>query len=104
MARAKISLKPKLKPTAGYILLEPEEGERKTATGIVLPETAEEKPQEGKVVAVGPEETTDAGAKRKPPCQAGDKVIYKKWGGNEVKIAGKEYLFVKFDDILAVTS
>lgn len=102
MARPKGSGKPKVKPTAGHILIEPVEAERRTASGIVLPETAEEKPQEGRVIAVGPEEVTDSGAKRKPPCKAGDKVIYKKWGGNEVKIGSKEYLFVKFDDILAV--
>lgn len=94
--------KPKIKPTAGYILVKPLEAERKTASGIVLPETAEEKPQEGKVIAVGGEEITDSGSKRKSPCKVGARVIYKKWGGNEVKIAGEEYLFVKFEDILAV--
>lgn len=90
-----------LRPTAGYVLLEALEAERKTASGIVLPETAEEKPQKGKVLAVGSEEITDSGARRPAPCQAGDFVIYKKWGGNEVKVEGKEYLFVKFEDILA---
>lgn len=91
-----------LKPTSGYLLLEPEEAETKTASGIVLPDKAGEKPQSGKVLAVGDEEVTDGGAKRQSPAKVGDRVIYKKWGGNEIKINGKEYLFVKFDDILAI--
>lgn len=91
-----------LKPTAGYVLLEPEEAETKTVSGIVLPDTASEKPQSGKVLAVGDDEVTDSGSKRPAPARVGDRVIYKKWGGNEIKLDGKEYLFVKFDDILAV--
>ena len=51
---------------------------------------------------MGPEEITDSGTKRKSPVKTGDVVIYKKWGGNEVKIEGKEFLFAKFDDILAI--
>lgn len=91
-----------LKPTAGYLLLEPQEAETKTASGIVLPDTAGEKPQSGSVLAVGDDEITDGGATRKAPAKVGDRVVYKKWGGNEIKTEGKEYLFVKFDDILAV--
>ncbi|MBI3290056.1 co-chaperone GroES [Candidatus Microgenomates bacterium] len=92
-----------LKPTPGNVLLEPEEAMKKTASGIVLPETANaEKPQRGKVLAVGASETTDSGAKKEAPCKVGDQVYYKKWGGNELKIENKEYLLVKFDDILAV--
>jgi chaperonin GroES len=89
-------------PAPGYILLEPEEKEVKTASGIVLPDTASEKPQAGYVLAVGDPEITDSGAKRESPAKVGDRVIYKKWGGNEIKIDSKEYLFVKFEDILAV--
>lgn len=89
------------KPTAGHLLLEPEETETKTASGILLPDSSGEKPQTGTVLAVGSDEVTDSGTLRKPPVKPGDKVIYKKWGGNEIKIAGKEYMFVKFDDILA---
>ena len=92
------------KPTAGHILLEPEETETKTASGILLPDSSGEKPQTGTVISVGSDEITDSGALRKPPVKSGDKVIYKKWGGSEIKIAGKEYIFVKFDDILAVQS
>lgn len=92
----------KLKPTAGYLLIEPLEAETKTAGGIYLPDTASEKPQKGKVLSVGAPELTEKGAKRSSPVRAGDLVIYKKWGGNDVKIEGKEYLFVKFEDVLAV--
>jgi len=91
-----------LTPTAGYVLIEPVEAEKKTASGIVLPETHEEKPQRGKVLAVGEAEITESGVKRNPPCRVGQTVIYTQWGGKEVKIEGKEYLFVKFEDILAV--
>jgi len=91
-----------LKPAAGYLLIEPVEKETKTASGIYLPDSAEEKPQKGKVLAVGADEITDSGAKKSPPAKVGDIIIYKKWGGNEVKIGGQEYLFAKFEDILAV--
>lgn len=91
-------------PAAGYILLEPLEKEEKTAAGIYLPDSASEKPQKGKVLAVGADETTDSGAKKVSPVKLGDTVIYKKWGGNEVKIDGMEYLFAKFEDILAVVT
>lgn len=92
----------KLNPASGYILLEPMEAQEKTASGIYLPDSASEKPQQAKVLAVGDEEILDSGAKRKASVKVGDVVIYKKWGGNEVKLEGKEYLFAKFDDILAI--
>lgn len=91
-----------LKPTAGYVLIKPAEVVKKTPSGIVLPESHDEKPQKGKVIAVGPAEMTDSGKKRKAPCQKGDTVVYKKWGGNEYKIGEVEYLFIKFEDIMAV--
>ncbi len=101
-AKAKKS-KINLVPTAGYILIEPYEAQTKTDSGIYLPDSATgEKPQKGKVLAVGDDEVTDSGAKKKAPVKVGDTVIYKKWGGNEVKIESKEYLFVKFEDVLAV--
>lgn len=93
-----------LKPTAGYLLVEPLSAQTKTASGIYLPDSAGEKPQKGKVLAVGPDELTDSGAKKHSPVKKGDTIIYKKWGGNEVKIENKEYLFVKFEDVLAVES
>ena len=92
----------KLQPAAGYLLIQSEEAQTRTASGIYLPDTNEEKPQKGKVLAIGADEITEHGATRKSPVKQGDTVIYKKWGGNEVKIDGKEYLFVKFEDILAV--
>lgn len=91
-----------LKPTAGYVIIEPLEAETKTSAGIYLPDTAGEKPQKGKVLAVGAAEVTEKGTKITSPCKIGDKVIYKKWGGNEVKIGNIEYLFVKFEDVLAI--
>ncbi|MEK7112238.1 MAG: co-chaperone GroES [Patescibacteria group bacterium] len=91
-----------LKPAAGYLLIEPTQAETKTASGIYLPDSAGEKPQKGKVLAVGADEITDSGAKKTSPAKVGDIVIYKKWGGNEVKMDGKEYLFAKFEDVLAI--
>ncbi|HBC72386.1 MAG: 10 kDa chaperonin [Candidatus Amesbacteria bacterium GW2011_GWB1_47_19] len=94
-----------VKPTAGYLLIEPEEAAKQTTSGIYLPDSATgDKPQQGKVLAAGPEEVTDKGVKKPSPAKKGDKVIYKKWGGNEVKIDNQEYLFVKSEDILAVIS
>lgn len=90
-----------LKPTAGYLLIEPLEKEVKTASGIYLPDNAGEKPQKGKVLAAGGSLLQD-GQKIEAPAKVGDVVLYKKWGGNEVKVEGKEYLFVKFEDVLAV--
>ncbi len=101
---AKKKTTPKLKPTAGYALIEPVELEKKTASGIVLPESHDEKSQRGKVIAIGTSPVTDSGRKIIPEFKVGDTVIYKKWGGDEVKfgIAGKELIFVKFEDVLAV--
>lgn len=91
----------KIKPLADNILIEPLEREKKTPSGIVIPDTAKEKPQEGKVVAVGPG-SFDEKRKRIPlEVKVGDRVLYKKWGGNEVKIEGKEYLIVKVEDVMA---
>lgn len=91
-----------LRPTPGYLVIEPVEAEEKTAAGIYLPDTSSEKPQKGKILAIGDDEILENGTKKKSPVKVGDVVIYKKWGGSEVKIDGKEYLFSKFDDILAI--
>jgi len=99
MANKKINLK----PTAGHLLIDPAEAVKKTSSGIYLPETSDEKPQKGKVLAVGPAQITDSGKTIDSPAKVGDTVIYKKWGGSEVKIEGKEYLFSKFEDILAIS-
>jgi len=93
-----------LKPTAGYLLIEPVSAQKQTKSGIYLPDSHDEKPQQGKVLAVGSEEVLDSGKTRPAPCKKGEVVIYKKWGGNEVKldVGGQEYLFVEFKDILAI--
>ncbi len=92
----------KLKPAPGYILVQPEEVEKKTSSGVYLPDSHDEKPQHGKVLAVGSTWTTEQGAKIDPPAKKGDSVVYKKWGGNDVKVEKTEYQFLKFEDILAV--
>lgn len=90
-----------LKPTPGYLLIEPLEKEVKTASGLYLPDTAGEKPQKGKVIAVGGAIYQD-NRKVVAPAKLKDVVLYKKWGGNEVKIGNIEYMFVKFEDVLAI--
>lgn len=103
MANTATLLDPKtLKPMPGYILVEPVKVDKKTPSGIYLPDSHDEKPQQGSVLAVGGTWITDAGAKIESPVKKGDKVIYKKWGGNDVKIDSVEYQFLKFEDILAV--
>ncbi len=90
-----------LQPLAGYVLVEPAQREKQTASGLILPENDSEKPQHGKVLAVGGS-VWESGVKEiKSPVKVGDQVIYKKWGGNEVMIGDVEYQFLKFDDILA---
>lgn len=92
-----------IKPLAGYALIKPEEAASKTASGIYLPDNAQERPAKGKVVAVGapikhPEH------EEKAQFSVGDSVIYKKWGGDEIKIDGNEFKIVKFDDVMAIIS
>ena len=85
----------------GYILVDPLDAETKTASGIILPESAQEKPAQGKVVAVGDDWITE-GKVMKAPVKVGDIVVYKKWGGDEIKVEGKELKIVKFDDLMAI--
>lgn len=85
----------------GYVLVEPQVKQTQTAGGIYLPDSSSEKPQAGTVLAIGSEWHTEAGATIKSPVKVGDAVVYKKWGGNDVKINGVEYQFLKFEDILA---
>lgn len=91
-----------LQPMPGYIFVKPEEKETQTASGIYLPDSHDEKPQQGTVLAVGADWVTEHGATIKSPVKAGDTVIYKKWGGNDVKMGNIEYQFLKFEDILAI--
>lgn len=90
-----------LNPASGYALIEPASKEQKTDTGIYLPDSHDEKPQYGKVLAVG-DSYFDNGQEIKPSFKKGDTVVYKKWGGNELLIDNTEYQFLKFEDILAV--
>lgn len=86
-----------IKPLADRVLVEPKEAETKTASGLYIPDTAKEKPQEGKVIAVGP------GKKDEPmEVKVGDEVLYGKYAGTEVTVEGKKYLIVKQSDILAI--
>jgi len=91
-----------LNPLPGYVLVKPDEAQKKTDSGIYLPDSHDEKPQQGTVLAVGNEWHTEQGATLKPPVKKGDVVVYKKWGGNDVKIGAIEYQFLKFEDILAI--
>lgn len=100
--RRKGTIKVDFKPTAGYVLVQQLEAQVKTDSGIYLPDSAKDKPQTGKVLAVGADEITEKGATRKSPVKKGDEIIFKKWGGNEVTFESEEFLFVKFEDILAV--
>ena len=94
--------KSKISPLFDYILIKPLEGETKTPSGIVLPDSAKEKPQIGQVMAVGPGAVSDDGKKLPIVVRVGQKVMYKKWGGNEVKVENEEWLLVEQKDILAI--
>ena len=94
----------KFSPLADRVVVKPVEREETTRSGIVLPDTAKEKPQEGEVVAVGPGRTTDDGNKVAMEIRVGDKVIYSKYGGTEYKEEDEEYLILRESDILAKIS
>ncbi|MFD2617742.1 co-chaperone GroES [Terrilactibacillus laevilacticus] len=91
-----------LKPLGDRVIIETVEKEEKTASGIVLPDSAKEKPQEGQVVAVGTGKVTDNGERIALEVSEGDRVIFSKYAGTEVKYDGKEYLILRQDDILAI--
>ncbi|MGN8647983.1 co-chaperone GroES [Gracilibacillus sp. HCP3S3_G5_1] len=91
-----------LKPLGDRVIIELVEQEEKTASGIVLPDSAKEKPQEGKVVAVGSGRVTDNGEKVALEVEEGSTIIFSKFAGTEVKYEGKEYLILRESDILAV--
>ena len=90
------------KPLGDRVIVEPKSAEQTTASGIVLPDTAQEKPQSGTVVSVGPGKTTDDGKVVPLTVKEGDVVIYAKYGGTELKVNGSEFLIVRESDILAV--
>ena len=92
-----------IKPLEDRIVVKPLDAEQTTASGLVIPDTAKEKPQEGEVLAVGPGRFDDDGEKRIPlDVKVGDTVLYSKYGGTEVKYSGEEYLILSARDVLAV--
>jgi chaperonin GroES len=91
-----------IRPLEDRILVRPEEGEETTASGIVIPDTAKEKPQEGTVLAIGPGKRSDSGELIPMDVKEGDRVIYSKYGGTEIKIEGEELLILSARDVLAV--
>ena len=94
-----------LQPLGDRVIVKPlSEEDNKTPSGIYIPDTAKEKPQEGEVVPVGPGEPNENGENIKPDVEAGDKVVYSKYGGTEIKVEGTEYLILSSRDILAKVS
>lgn len=93
-----------IKPLFNNVLVKPLEADEKTAGGIYLPDTAKEKPTIGLVMAVGEGELTPHGVIKPMIVKMGDKVVYKKWGGNEVKVGNEEWTIVEEKDILAIVS
>ena len=94
--------KQQFRPLFDNVLIKPLEAEEVLPSGIVIPDSAKEKPQIGVVMAVGPGSTNDKGVFTKIGVKVGEKVLYKKWGGQEVKVEGKEWMIVEQKDILAI--
>ena len=91
-----------IKPLHDRVLVERIEAENKTKGGIIIPDTAQEKPAEGKIIAVGAGAKDDSGNRIALDVKVGDKVLFAKWGGTEVKLDGKELIIMKESDILAI--
>lgn len=94
--------KTNIQPLFDNVLVKPLEAEARTPSGIVLPDSAKEKPQIGQIMAVGSGTTDEKGNAVKMVVKVGQKVMYKKWGGNEVKVNGEEWMIVEQKDILAI--
>ena len=92
----------KFRPLHDRVLIKVLDSEEKTAGGIIIPDTAKEKPQEGKVVAVGPGKRLDNGSIQEMGVKKGDKILFSKYGGTEVKVDGEDYMIMREDDILGV--
>ena len=92
----------KIRPLNDRILVKRLEGEERTAGGIIIPDSAKEKPAEGEVVAVGPGKLNDAGERVAMDVAVGDRVLFSKYGGSEVKLDGEDFLMMREDDILGV--
>ena len=97
-----MAAKKTLKPLFDNVLIRPLEAEVKTASGIILPDNAQEKPTMGEIIAVGPGRVTIKGEKEPMVVKVGQKVMYKDWGGNKVKLNGEELMLVEQKDILAI--
>jgi len=94
----------KIRPLADRVLVKRVESESKSAGGIVIPDTAQEKPMIGEVVAVGNGTVLDNGETRKPDVSVGDRILFGKYSGTEVKLEGEDYLMMKEEDIMAIFS
>jgi chaperonin GroES len=94
----------KLRPLGDRVVIQPTPREEMTKSGIVLPDTAKEKPQEGKIIAAGPGRLTDEGKREPMDVKEGDKVLYAKYAGTEFKVDGEDLLIVSQKDILAVVA
>ncbi len=92
----------KIRPLNDRILVKRLEGEEKTAGGIIIPDSAKEKPAEGEIVAVGPGKLSDAGERVAMDVAVGDRVLFSKYGGTDVKLDGEDFLIMREDDILGV--
>jgi chaperonin GroES len=91
-----------IKPLEDRIVVRPEEGEETTVSGLVIPDTAKEKPQEGTVLAVGPGKRSDTGELLPMDVKEGDRVMYSKYGGTEIKLEGEDLLILSARDVLAI--
>jgi chaperonin GroES len=91
-----------IKPLGDRVLIQALDAEQVSKSGIIIPDTAKERPSEGKIVAVGPGRLTDEGNRISPEVKKGDRVLYGKYSGTEVKVDGTEYLILRESDILAV--
>ena len=92
----------KIRPLNDRVIVKRVEEEQKTVGGIIIPDTAKEKPQEGKIVAVGPGKRDEDGKRVAPEVKKGDRILFSKYAGTEIKIDGEEHVFMREDDILGV--
>ena len=92
----------KIKPLNDRVIVKRMEEEQKTAGGIIIPDTAKEKPQEGEVLAVGPGKRNDDGRRIAPEVKEGDRILFGKYAGSKIKIDGEEHIFMREDDILGI--
>ncbi len=97
-------VKTRVKPLQDRILVKRLDAEEEQVGGIIIPDSAKEKPQEGEVVAVGPGKVTDDGKRQAPEVSAGDRILFAKYAGTEVKSDGEEYLIMREDDVLAIVN